>query len=99
MPIKNLDVLMLDMNDTAMEREKDVPLVVKDVAIIALTSQYNDEPNLNGDEKFRRFELAMKVNKGGAQDYAPEEIVLMKKLIGKAYSPLVVGRAFEVLNA
>lgn len=99
MAVKNLDVTVLDMDDNPVQKEKGIPLLLKDVAITALNGNYADEQSLSGEEKFKRFDLAMKVNKGGEQDYTPEEIVLIKRIIGKAYGPLIVGRAFEVLNA
>lgn len=99
MAVKNLDVTVLDMDDNPVPKEKGIPLLLKDVAITALNGNYADEQSLSGEEKFKRFDLAMKVNKGGEQDYTPEEIVLIKRIIGKAYGPLIVGRAFEVLNA
>lgn len=57
--------------------------------------------NLPGDspsttEKGDRFRLALKVH-AGKEPLTSEEVVLLKKVLGLAYGPLVVGRAQELL--
>lgn len=51
-----------------------------------------------GEEKLKRFALGMKVCKGGSYDITAEDRVLLKQLIGKTFSPLVVGSALSVLD-
>ena len=77
------------------EEGKDVILTT--VACNALLSGFPDEQALPGEEKVKRFVLAEKIFKG-ATEFTAEEVALVKKLIGKAYTPLVVGRAFEILD-
>jgi hypothetical protein len=70
---------------------------VKGVVIDALIATYQDEANLGGEEKLKRWELASKINKGDF-DLTAEDIVLAKKLVGKAYGPLVVGQVWNILE-
>ena len=70
---------------------------VKDLAVQALLATFNSEGELAGDEKEKRYLLAVKVQ-AGAEDITPEEAALLKKLIGMAYQPLFVGQAYAVLN-
>lgn len=67
-------------------------------SIAALTGVFADE-EISGAEKFERFDLALKINRAdGPLALPPEDIAKIKRLIGKAYSPLIVGRAYEILN-
>lgn len=52
----------------------------------------------NGEAKYKLFALAMKVGGGGAIDLLPEEIATIKAKIGEQYGPLIVGRAYDLLN-
>lgn len=62
-------------------------------ALIATMPGDNPTP----EEKGSRFRLAMKVHEG--KDLVSEDITLLKKVIGLAYGPLVVGRAYELLDS
>ncbi len=70
----------------------------------ALLAQYADERDPSGketitpQEKFERWKLAAKVN-GKDANLSPEELALIKKLVGKAYAPLIVGQAWSMLDA
>lgn len=66
------------------------------VSTNALIVTHVDE-RIDGEEKVKRFMLACKT-KGPAVTLTAEEIALIKKLVGKAYGPLVVGRAWALLD-
>lgn len=72
------------------------------VAIIALTSPYQDEQNLAGEEKVKRFAVALKIQgsigSGQKLDLTVDELALIKKLVGKGMAPLVVGRVWEMID-
>lgn len=105
----DFDATITDINGTPVEEE---PAVIKDgvevkpsklltlksVAVNSLMQIYPDEHNLSGEEKANRFVLAMRINQGGEQDAKPEDISKIKQLVGKLYGPMVVGRAYEMLN-
>lgn len=57
-----------------------------------------EQGETSGEEKVKRFRLAEKVYDGGEQELSVDDVALLKKLIGKIYPPLVVGRAFEILD-
>ena len=67
-------------------------------AIRALTSPYPDEQNLAAEEKFKRAELAERIYKNPNLTLTAEETALVKKLIGKAYAPIIVLRAWPMLD-
>jgi len=65
----------------------------------ALYAQFEDEKNLSGEEKIKRYNLAEKIYAAKDKiDVTAENIALLKKLIGKAYGALIVGRAYELLD-
>ena len=62
-----------------------------------MASDPNDNPS--GEEKAKRFTLGMKIHSASEPvDVSAEDVALIKKLIGKVYTPLVVGRAYELLE-
>lgn len=76
----------------------DLDLTLGRAASHALCASYPDENNLGGDEKFRRGLLACKVYPGGQHELSPEDVTLLKKLVAKAYSPIVVIKAWPLLD-
>ena len=74
------------------------PMTVRLAATRALIAVYRDEQNLAGDEKVARFHLALKVTNEDEPDLKAEDIVLIKKLVGKMYGPVVVGRVWSILD-
>lgn len=69
----------------------------------ALLATFADERDSTGKEtieakeKFDRWKLASKLN-GTDVKLSAEELALVKKLVGKAYSPLIVGQAWSMLD-
>jgi hypothetical protein len=73
--------------------------LLKDVAVEAILAVYQDEHNLPGADKAKRFVLATRIYANPADiDLTVEEVADVKKLIGKAYGPLIVGQAFAMLD-
>ena len=73
-------------------------LTLKQIACNALSLIFNDEQNLSGEEKAKRGLLAMRIYANTEIDLTVEEVALIKKLIGKAYGPLIVAQAWEILE-
>lgn len=74
------------------------PLTLRSVLCNALMGQYEDEKALNGEEKVLRWKLAQKVHSEDEPDLTVEDVALVKKLVGKAYGPVVVGPALTLLD-
>lgn len=96
--IKNFDTVITDLERNEI-KEENVNITMKKLCANALGGVFQDENNLSGEEKFKRYELALKIMRGGEVDILPEEITLLKKLTGKMYSTFVVGRIYEFLNS
>lgn len=75
---------------------RDVTLAT--VAINALLAAIPNEI-VTGEAKARRYALALKINADpGDVNVTVEELALLKAEIGKVYAPLVVGRAYDLLE-
>jgi hypothetical protein len=74
------------------------PFTLGDAAVKALVTPYPDEPNLAAEEKFKRAELAFRIRNKPDLVMSAEETAMVKKLIGKAYAPIVVFRAWPMLD-
>jgi hypothetical protein len=83
---------------------KEVPAVyatVGKMTIEALMATYKDEENLSGEDKLKRWQLAVRVKNSSATgtiQMTAEEVSLVKKLIGKAYGIMIVGQVWELLE-
>jgi hypothetical protein len=108
-PIK-LDAVMLEENGkpaqdcdtpaTATTPPKDcVPLTLRRAAAHALFyGRYPGEENLAGDIRWARGRLAERIRDEPNITLSVEEIAVVKKLMGRFYSPLVVAQAYEILD-
>ena len=75
------------------------PSDLRYVSVEALLATYQNELDISGEEKLKRYTLATKVqDSNGACDVTIEEVALIKELIGKCFSPLTVGRSYALLE-
>lgn len=79
--------------------EGEKKLTLGAVACQALLGTYGDEKNITAQEKVQRFTLAALCSNDGEAEISAEDVVRLKGLIGKAYGPLVVGRAYELIGS
>ena len=68
------------------------------VSITALMATFPDEQNLSGEDKIKRYKAALIIQLGGEQEITVDDASLIKKLVAKAYGPLVVGRVDEIIK-
>lgn len=64
----------------------------------ALCIAYPDEANVAPEDKLKRGMLALRIEADPHARLTAEEISTVKKLIAKAYGPLVVARAWPLLD-
>lgn len=64
----------------------------------ALYASFPDEQNLPGDDKSKRGALAQSLVGATEVKLKVEDLALIKKLIGKAYGPLIVYQAWAMLE-
>lgn len=91
-PILQLDGKPVPLSDT-----DKAPLTLGKVCSDALIASLPGE-SPTPDEKGDRFRLALKIAQRPTDAISATEIVLIKKVVGLAYGPLVVGRVNELLD-
>lgn len=97
----DLDAVLRDLDGKPMKSDasSDSPnATLKSICLSALMASLPDEQHLPGTEKIVRYKLAIRIHDGGSQEFTPEEVTKMRDLIGKVYTTLVVGRAFDMLD-
>lgn len=96
--LRNFDQTIKDLEGNPVKDDKENVITLKSIAIGALMASYQDEQNLSGEEKFKRYNLALKINAGGPVEISAEDLSDLKKLIGKGFSVLAVGQAYGLLE-
>ena len=56
------------------------------------------DDSATGEEKARRYQLALRIHAGGEVEVKSDELALLKTLVGRAYLPLVVGQVYAFLD-
>jgi hypothetical protein len=93
---KDLDIPVFDLEGEQVidrVRGEDRPATIRNFVVNALALVNGEQAS--GEEKMRRYKLAMRLNEGGTQEFTPEELSLIKSVIGVMYSPLIVGQIYE----
>jgi len=73
-------------------------MTLRSVCTNALLTQTQDEANLPGDEKVRRYRLALQIANEDVADLPPKDVALLQELVGKLYAALVVGQVWGMLD-
>lgn len=74
-------------------------LTLKTMAVNALFGQYKGEESLSGAERYRRGKIADQImESNGDLKLKPEDLAEVKKLIGQAYGPYFVKRAWDIID-
>jgi hypothetical protein len=78
--------------------EETAAMTLRSVCTNALLTQTRDETNLSGEEKVRRYNLALQISNEDVVDLPPKDVAMLQELVGKLYAPLVVGQVWEMLD-
>lgn len=71
-------------------------LTLRSAMVQALTSF--EKSDVDGEKKVKRFHLALKITDEDEPELTPEDLVLTRRLIGRIFAPVVVGRCWEMLE-
>lgn len=99
---RNLNVVLKTLDGQPLKEDHNgavSDVLLSRLAVNALLVNYPDEQSLSGEEKVKRFKLAQQINDAdGDVEVTAEQVALLKSLIAKGYTPLVVGQAYEILE-
>jgi len=90
------DAAIRDTNGKVLRPERDFTLRKACTEALQALNLTGDAPD--GEERFKRYQLALKVMSEPEPDLTADEIVKLKRLIGLAFGAIVVGRAYEILD-
>lgn len=91
---KGKEIPVLDENGQKTEDS----MTLQSLAESSLLATFADERDLAVEEKVKRFKLFNKISANPDVEMTAEEVVLLKKCIGKLGGPLLVGRAYEIID-
>lgn len=94
----NTEKILKTIDGRNLKKEDDQDVSIKDVILNSLLANFPDEQGLAGEEKVKRYSLALKVHQNTDPDLSIDDLSLIKKLVGKMYSALVVGQMWEILE-
>jgi len=81
------------------EKGEEMELDIKMLCTAALLGNYDGE-NINGNEKAARCYLAMEIYKATTDiELTVEQVALLKDLIGRGFSSLIVGQSYRILDS
>jgi hypothetical protein len=90
------DAAIRDTDGKVLRPERDFTL--RKACTEALQANGLAGDTLDGEERFRRYQLAVKIMSEDSPDLSAEEITKLKRVIGLAFGAIVVGRAYEILD-
>lgn len=94
------DVLSQDRTQTCGDKVGGPCLTLRTAVFHALLQPYDDERALSGEDKFRRGALALKLLDAKENDFTftAQEVLTLKLVLGKLYSPIIVVQAYRMLD-
>jgi hypothetical protein len=93
----DLSAKILDLKGKPLP-DADEELTLGSVICAATINQTPDEKDMKASDKVRLFQLAERAVVGGEQDFTLEDAAFVKERIGRMFGPLVVGRAYKLLE-
>lgn len=88
---------LLTLDGKPFEKEKGVTASLGDMCVTALLSENPQEPS-SAEDKLKRWELSKILHNAAEIEVTAEEIVLIKKLAGKAFAPPLMGAIYDLIE-
>lgn len=92
----DFDTALLDIRGKPIETAPGGPPMT--LAYAACEALLALKPTDTGIDKAKCYRLAMAIVNGGTVNLTPEDAALIKAKIGEIYAPIIVGRAFDLLD-
>jgi hypothetical protein len=103
MLIKNLNAVINDLSGKPIQESETSLLTLRSAIVKALAFEHAPEqgrPQVSGEDRFKRWSIANKVqNAGESVELTAEEVALIKKQVGDAFLMVVVGPVWSLLEA
>ena len=98
--VKNLDGESLRKPERLVDGKliKSEKLTIKDVVLESLLAFKAGEGSASGEEKFKRYEIASLINKGGIVELTTEQVLAIKNRVGEMGYTIVVGYIWSCIE-
>lgn len=90
------DAKVTDSEGKVLRAERDFTLRKACTEALQAMNLSGDTPD--GEERFKRYQLAIRIMAEDEPDLSSEDITKLKRLIGLSFGTIVVGRAYELLD-
>jgi len=94
----NFSQAIKDFEGETVKDEMGKELSLSEICVKAILALFKSEENISGEEKYKRYKLSDKIYNKSEVELSAEEVAEVKKLVGKMYSPLVVGLVYDILE-
>lgn len=99
----NFTEVLTDMEGKPLTESSKLPGsngAVVDVTLrkICQNALLSNDPKMSGEEKIKRYILAQRIQQQDLMELSADDISLIKKEIAIYFSPLIVGKAYELLD-
>ena len=75
------------------------PITFRKVVTEVLMTPQDPAKKQRGEEKYKLFKIAMKIQENDEVDLDIDELKLIKDTVGELSPPLVVGKIYDILEA
>lgn len=93
--------MQIDLNVTIKDTDHTARHCVKQVLlseIVVEKGKIVEKAQLSGEEKYKRYQLANKIDVDGEVDLTIDELSTIKSLVGAGFSVYVVGSIWDILE-
>lgn len=97
MHINGEPLIATPANKDANPPVEEVKMTLRKACVDALCGVFQGD-NPDGTEKYRRWNLAKIIQKFDEPELRVDDLKLIKDMIAKAYGPIVIGPAYELLD-
>lgn len=94
----NWNEKLLDMKNMPV-KDRNGEVTLGDCAVECLMSITDAEKGMAGKERYDLYRLAMKIEKEPKSDFSVDELAKIKDHIGRKTLTLLVGRAYDIIEA
>lgn len=98
--LKNLDdVSMIEKYVDSKGDQQERDLTLKNALTNAVLANTPQAKNDDGKAKYKKFELAGKINASDEPAFISEELSELKRLVGECYGVVIVGRIWDLIES
>lgn len=92
----NLEHQLCDMENKPLKVGEDYLTLERVLVQACLMTDEKENPSM--DVKYKRYKLCKKLSGAKEIDLSSEEVVMLKDLVGRAFTTIVAGQAFDLLE-